>query len=196
MQKLIPALIKFQETVPLIPKNSVNPYFSQGERKAMYADLPTVIDVCKPVLNANGLAITQLAQTESGKNILKTVLYHTSGEFIESSIYLPDITDPQKLTAAITYLRRTAYLSICGLVGDTDDDGNSVGDAPNKPQNQSQSTQQRGQPPSQGDGPKPSAKQLSYIKMLADKAGVPMPTILTIADADKAIKELTKASRS
>ena len=194
MQKLIPALIKFQETVPLIPKNSVNPYFSQGERKAMYADLPTVIDVCKPVLNANGLAITQLAQTESGKNILKTVLYHTSGEFIESSIYLPDITDPQKLTAAITYLRRTAYLSICGLVGDTDDDGNSVG-AVNKPQNQPQSTQQRSQSSSQGDGPKPSAKQLSYIKMLAEKAGVPMPTILSIADADKAIKDLTARTR-
>jgi hypothetical protein len=160
----------------------------------MYADLPTVIDVCKPVLNANGLAITQLAQTESGKNILKTVLYHTSGEFIESSIYLPEITDPQKLTAAITYLRRTAYLSICGLVGDTDDDGNSVG-AANKPQNQSQSTQQRSQPSSQGDGPKPSAKQLSYIKMLAEKAGVPMPTILSIADADKAIKDLTARTR-
>lgn len=195
MQKLIPALVKFQQDVPLIPKNSVNPFFSQNGKKAMYADLPTVIDVCKPVLNANGLAITQTGQVESGKNILKTILFHTSGEFIESSIYLPDIADPQKLTAAITYLRRTAYLSICGLVGDTDDDGNSVGDAPNKPQNQPQSTQQRSQSSSQGDGPKPSAKQLSYIKMLAEKAGAPMPTILSIADADKAIKELTKAAR-
>jgi len=126
MKNLIADLIKFQKEVPLIPKNCVNPFFSQGGKKAMYADLPTVIDVCKPVLNKNNLAVIQTIKANDGKNQLVTMLCHTSGETLESNIYLPDIQDAQKLTAAITYLRRATYLSIVGLVADDDTDGNDV----------------------------------------------------------------------
>ena len=126
MKNLIADLIKFQKEVPLIPKNCVNPFFSQGGKKAMYADLPTVIDVCKPVLNKNNLAVIQRVGVFEGKNILTTMLYHSSGEFIDATIFLPETPDAQKLTAAITYLRRTSYLSILGLVGDEDSDGNDV----------------------------------------------------------------------
>jgi hypothetical protein len=42
---------------------------------------------------------------------------------------LPAIPEPQKLTAAITYLRRAQYLGVLGLVAEDDEDGN---DAPEK----------------------------------------------------------------
>jgi hypothetical protein len=63
---------------------------------------------------------------ESGDNVLVTMLCHESGETLESNIFLPKITDAQKLTGAITYLRRTSYLSILGLVADDDMDGNDL----------------------------------------------------------------------
>lgn len=126
MKNLITDLIKFQQNVPVIPKNCTNPFFSQGGKVAKYADLATVIDTCKPVLNDNNLAVIQCFVLVDNKNSLVTTLFHTSGESISSSIYLPDIQDAQKLTAAITYLRRTSYLSIVGLVGDDDNDGNEL----------------------------------------------------------------------
>lgn len=121
MKLLIVDLIKFQTQVPVIPKNSFNPHF-----KSYFADLATVVDICKPVLNKNNLCVIQRLGTQEGKNVLVTMLYHQSGEFIDASIFLPEIVDAQKLTAAITYLRRTSYLSILGLVADDDTDGNNI----------------------------------------------------------------------
>lgn len=127
MKNLVSNLIKFQMAVPVIPKNNVNPFFSQGGKKAMYADLATVIDTCKPVLNKHGLAVMQTMFVQDGRNCLRTILADISGETMASDLFLPDIQDPQKLTAAVTYLRRCQYLAIVGLVADEDDDGNSVG---------------------------------------------------------------------
>lgn len=131
MKNLISALVKFQKEVPTIPKNKVNPFFN-----SLYAELSTVIDTCSPSLNKHGLAVIQTIKAIEGKNILVTMLCHESGETLESYIYLPDINDPQKLTSAITYLRRSTYLAITGLVADSDDDGNSVSNQTQKVNNQ------------------------------------------------------------
>lgn len=125
MKNLIIALVKFQKEVPAIQKNKVNPFYS-----SKYADLAQVIDTCSPALNNNGLAVIQTLNAKDGKNLLVTILCHESGETMESSIHLPEINDAQKLTGAITYLRRTAYLSICGLCADDDLDGNELVSAP------------------------------------------------------------------
>jgi hypothetical protein len=129
MKNLITALVKFQKQVSVIPKNKKNPFFN-----SFYAELSTVIDICSPSLNANGLAVIQTLKVQDGRNLLVTLLCHESGEMLESSIYLPDIQDAQKLTASITYLRRSSYLAICGLVADEDDDGNSVSNVTNNAQ--------------------------------------------------------------
>jgi hypothetical protein len=138
MKNLVAALVKFQKEVPTIPKNKKNPFFN-----SYYAELSTVIDCCSPALNKNGLAIIQTIrlQAETQDNILVTMLLHESGESIESSIYLPKIADPQKLTAAITYLRRSSYLAIAGLVADEDDDGNSVSNKLDQPKPRPQQQQ-------------------------------------------------------
>jgi hypothetical protein len=125
MKNLFAALIKFQKNVKPIPKNKINPFYN-----SKYAELSTVIDVCQPALNDAGLAVVQTIKIlpESNDNVLVTLLCHESGETLESNIFLPKIADAQKLTGAITYLRRTSYLSILGLVADDDMDGNDVVD--------------------------------------------------------------------
>lgn len=137
---LIKSLVKFQLEVPSIQKNKVNPFFSKGNNVAMYADLSEVVRTCMPCLNSNGLAVTQVMMVfgEIKANVLVTKLLHVSGETMESAIFLPEISDPQKLTAAITYLRRTQYVSILGLVADDDDDGNAVGSHPQTPAHHNQ----------------------------------------------------------
>jgi hypothetical protein len=126
MKNLISALIKFQQTVKPIPKNKVNPHY-----KSKYAELSSVIDVCQPALNASGLAVIQTMKIlpETNDNILVTLLFHESGETLDSNIFLPKLADSQKLTGAITYLRRASYLSILGLVADDDMDGNDLVDS-------------------------------------------------------------------
>lgn len=121
MKHLIASLIKFQQSVKVIPKNKINPHY-----KSKYAELSVVIDVCQPALNAAGLAVIQTLRTTAEDNILVTHLLHDSGESISSEVYLPRIQDPQKLTSAITYLRRASYLSIVGLTADDDLDGNDT----------------------------------------------------------------------
>lgn len=126
MKSLVASLVKFQQEVPLIPKNCINPFFSQGGKKAMYADLATVIESCKPAMNKHGLAIMQTMFTLEGRNCLRTVLADSSGESVQSDLFLPEVPDAQKLTAAVTYLRRCQYLAILGLTAEDEDDGNSV----------------------------------------------------------------------
>jgi hypothetical protein len=127
MKNLFNSLIKFQQNVKAIPKNKVNPFYN-----SKYAELSTVIDICQPALNSADLAVVQVMRTqiETQDNILVTMLCHSSGETLESQIYLPKISDAQKLTGAITYLRRTSYLSILGLVADDDMDGNDIVEKP------------------------------------------------------------------
>lgn len=126
MKELSKALVKFQSVVPTIPKKHINPFFSQGGKKAMYADLATIIDTCKESLANCGLCISQTMLFQDGVTLIKTSLIHTSGELIESIMPLPAIQDAQKLTAAVTYFRRTQYASILGVCPDDDSDGNEL----------------------------------------------------------------------
>lgn len=177
MKNLISALVKFQKEVPTIPKNKVNPFFN-----SLYAELSTVIDTCSPSLNKHGLAVIQTIKAVEGKNILCTMLCHESGETLESYIYLPDINDPQKLTSAITYLRRSTYLAITGLVADSDDDGNSVSTQPQR---------QATQPPKQVN--QSSSVQASDAQKNAlTKMGIYYSNDITKSEASKLIESANK----
>lgn len=121
LDKLIPALIKAQGELEHAKKDSSNPHF-----KSKYADLATVLDTCKPALQANGFAIThQRESTESGEYLI-TTLWHNSGQFLSSrSKLMPTKADPQGFGSAITYLRRYDLSALIGLASD-DDDGNAA----------------------------------------------------------------------
>ncbi len=118
---LYAALARAQSQISVPGKNAVNPAF-----KSRYVDLSAVLAAVLPAWNANGLAITQFpVVAEDCSSIeLTTLISHTSGEWMESSIRRPvGKRDPHGIGSAITYARRYTVASIAGLMQD-DDDGN------------------------------------------------------------------------
>lgn len=123
--KIAAALVKAQREMTFAIKDSRNPAF-----KSTYADLSSVIEACKPALNAAGIAFIQMpAPSDPGTIALTTRLLHESGEWIESTATCPlQKTDPQGYGSANTYLRRYSLAAAVGLYQD-DDDGNAAAKA-------------------------------------------------------------------
>lgn len=118
---LLEKLLEVQKEVAPIKKTEANPFF-----KSMYFDVNGVIAALKPILSKHGLILTQGIRTVDNKNVLVTEVTNAEdGEDIQSSIYLPDVQDPQKFGSAVTYYRRYALQSLFALEAQ-DDDGNLV----------------------------------------------------------------------
>lgn len=103
--------------------DSDNPYF-----RSKYASLAAIRNACIPVLAKHGIALVQYLSA-NGKDVLcETRLIHESGESIVGpALTLPaGKTDAQGIGSACTYARRYSMQSVCGLVGDADDDGNAA----------------------------------------------------------------------
>jgi hypothetical protein len=122
MIELIKALINARAEFPPIEKDKTNPHF-----KMSYASLDSVLDAVTPVLCRYGLVLVQVM--EKG-GILKTQLFHESGEVLTSEYELPDIQDSQKKGAALTYARRYSVCALLSITADEDDDANSAKDEP------------------------------------------------------------------
>lgn len=121
MQELIKSLVKAKKEFSPIQKDRTNPFL-----KNKYATLDSILSSVEPALLENGLFITQLIESDDRGSYLRTVLYHESGECLESSRYdLPSVNDSQKFGAAITYARRYQLSALLNITADTDDDGNS-----------------------------------------------------------------------
>lgn len=118
INELAKALIAFQSEVKMPAMNSKNPFF-----KSKYADLKSVIETAKPVLNKHGLAFVQLVNKDETGGVIETMLIHESGQYLKSDTHYPINGKPQEQGSAISYMRRYALCSILGLVGDPDDDG-------------------------------------------------------------------------
>ena len=96
-----------------------------------YATLDSLIDMLRGVLPKHGLWFFQTATNGANDSLsLKTIIIHTSGEFIEETICFDktDLTkgkpnDTQKIGAAITYFRRYSLASMFAVASDDDVDG-------------------------------------------------------------------------
>lgn len=134
MKHLFKSLAAFQQEVPVIHKGTQGFGYS-------YADLPTIFEKINPLLAKHGLGFTQLLNSKEGENYLVTVLFHVeSGESIESTTIIPQVdlkgmNTYQAFGSGVTYFRRYALSSICGLVTDKDTDasGEQVKHEPKKP---------------------------------------------------------------
>jgi hypothetical protein len=116
------AMVKAQTELKNPPKDSVNPHF-----KSKYADLATVRDAVIPVFVKHGLAVMQLPCEMDDAPALTTLVTHTSGEWLETTIKLrPGKMDPQGVGSALTYARRYALQSVAGVAAEDDDDGNAA----------------------------------------------------------------------
>lgn len=113
------ALLASQKQMGNAVKDAKNPYF-----KSSYADLNAVREACTPALNANDIVVTQPLIQKDGKSYLRTLLLHTSGEYLGSDVEVvcSKQNDPQAQGSAISYARRYGLQSLVSL-GAADDDG-------------------------------------------------------------------------
>ena len=121
---LAEALLAFQADPPHIALDGTNPHF-----KSKFATLGGVTEAIRPALNAVGLSYAQPLSNLDGAPAIATIVMHAAtGDRIEATtpLLLGGKSDPQSHGSAITYARRYGLLSILGLVGDEDDDGNAA----------------------------------------------------------------------
>lgn len=122
LNDLAAALSKTQGAIKTAVKAKENPFF-----KSRYADLPSIMAVCRDALTSNGLAVTQVSDFEGPEMWLDTMLIHSSGQWIAGRYPIrPVKNDPQGLGSAQSYARRYALMAMIGIVADDDseDDGN------------------------------------------------------------------------
>lgn len=131
---LFAAFAKAQGEFPLIAKDrevEVTGKTKAGapmKYKFSYAQLAGILAGVRPVLAANGLAVTQMLTSHAdGRPAVQTMLLHADGGSLAG--LLPIKTDglnPQDLGSLITYIRRYAILCLLGLAPDDDDDANAA----------------------------------------------------------------------
>ena len=129
--KLAGALAKAIPNMQPLVRNCVSHFAKKGPDGKMqpdYADLAACHKSAAKALADQGLVVIQtVAIIDSGETVLNTQLMHSSGEWVSSVLPVKaSSADPQKMAAAITYARRTAYCAIVGLAADDDDNGSQA----------------------------------------------------------------------
>lgn len=129
-------LLKVQTKVGAVVKNSDNPFY-----KSKYADINALLELVKPVLNDEGLVLTQpveVAPNPQGfTNIVSTVITDVeSGKAITSkmALFFTEDKGMQGIGSAVTYARRYTLQSLLAIEAE-DDDGNATVKKSARPQN-------------------------------------------------------------
>ncbi len=148
------AFASAQAEFATVKQTAENPFF-----KSKYAELSAYVEMIRPILKEHGFAVSQSTKTDEGGISVKTVLYHESGELIESewlTLHL-DKNTAQGAGSAITYARRYSLTAFLGLVSEgEDDDGNAASEgSPGKkaPTKESAPPSQASQPSVDGNLP-------------------------------------------
>lgn len=98
-----------------------------GTYSYKYADLGDALGHARPILAAEGLALTQSVTIESREVHVWTTVLHKSGQwFTTKPVSLPAGNTAQAAGSGITYARRYAAMATLGLATD-DDDGAAAG---------------------------------------------------------------------
>ena len=118
IDKIAPALVKFQSAVHGVAKTSENPFF-----KSKYADLHALRDATQEPLAENGLSVTQYpCVLDNGGCGLVTLLLHESGQWIRGVMpVVVQAEGPQPFGSGYTYARRYSYAGILGIAQMDDD---------------------------------------------------------------------------
>lgn len=120
--KISGALLEAQREMGNAAKGSKNPFF-----RSSYADLNAIREVAIPALNSHGISVLQPTLHKDGKNFVRTLLLHLSGEFLASDteVILSKQNDPQANGSGISYARRYGLQSFLNI-GAVDDDGEAA----------------------------------------------------------------------
>ena len=112
-------LWKAKQEIGKVTKSNDNPYF-----KSKYADLNALLEATEPTLLKYDLIVLQPIVNGC---VCTRIIDIENGEYVESSLQLPVVADPQKQIAGVTYFRRATLQSLLSLQA-VDDDGNTVSD--------------------------------------------------------------------
>lgn len=165
--KLAPALLAAQKEMSNAVKDSKNPFF-----KSSYADLNAIREACTPVLNKFEITVLQPLVQKDGKTYVRTLLLHSSGEFIagDTEVVCAKQNDPQAQGSGISYARRYGLQSLVSL-GAEDDDGEKA----------------MARPPQAKSEDKPFVKKSSFRKTTVETSknidGVTTAVALTVEKA-------------
>jgi len=119
--QLATALAKAQSTLQPAKRDASNPFF-----KSHYATMESIWEAIRDTLTKNGLSIVQSTELVGTAWAVRTVLIHSSGEWIDS-LYpiLSDKPGAQSFGAGHSYARRFSLMGVVGIPTH-DDDGESI----------------------------------------------------------------------
>lgn len=118
INELACALSKAQGEMKNASKDGLNPHL-----KSKYATLGSIWEACREPLSRHGLSASQLLNQEGENVLLTTILMHSSGQWIKSTVsVIAGKPTPQALGSSITYMRRYSLASIIGITAGDDDD--------------------------------------------------------------------------
>ncbi|MFI5390402.1 MAG: ERF family protein [Bacteriovoracales bacterium] len=103
------ALIKFQ-------KDLKNPIKNTSAFKYKYSPIEVCWDAVRDNLAANGLGVTQFPLNKDDKIGVRTMIIHSSGEFLESEYFVESLKkDIQSIGGIYSYCRRYAFCMALGI---------------------------------------------------------------------------------
>jgi hypothetical protein len=178
MKEIATALSKFQSQMTGLEKNA------KGNRGS-YADIGEVISTAKEATKF-GLSWWQGIAKADGDRVLRTIVYHTSGEQLPPSDWPLDVddwTNAQKVGSASTYARRYGLNAALGLaVGVTDDDGFINGELQDQPKTKP-ARRDDGNALHPSDAPAGQAASPSVSPSADEAAASIKPTLKKLSDA-------------
>lgn len=123
------------EALSLFQGEIKDPVKNRVSHTSKYADLPSILELCRPVLSKNGLSIVQFPGNALNDKIsIETVLMHKSGEWISATYEMNSIGQAERLKSTnaaqadgiiITYARRYAITSLLAIAAQDDTDANT-----------------------------------------------------------------------
>lgn len=165
---LFKALVAAQGEITTASRDAVNPFFSKDGRKASYATLAAIWDTVRTPLTKNGLCVIQQPFTRGNTVGLRTVMGHTSGQWMAcSAMVVPKAQGPQEYGSVTSYLRRYALQAFVGVATEDDDGEGAEGRKPPIKGN----AQPANKVKNDGNVPMANATQIQQIHILKEKIG-------------------------
>ena len=119
------ALAKAQSEFPSIKKSQKVDFTHEGKRtNYSYADLSKFVEVIRPILSKNEIAVLNPTITDERGVGVSTLLAHSSGQWLHSGLLFmrPGNNKPQSAGSAGTFARRYSLVSFLSLISEDDDD--------------------------------------------------------------------------
>jgi ERF superfamily len=137
--ELVAALAKAKLKYGEVTKSKVNKYTG-----SLYADLQDLMTAAERPLAEENIVVVHfpIENIDQKKAGALTKIVHASGQFFANEFLMPatgkamggvEKLDAQTVTGGVTYAKRCNYGALAGLVGEDDDDGNTLADKSTDP---------------------------------------------------------------